>query len=96
MSENTEAGRVSIPLQRELEPLLPCPFCGDVPELPDGIGTQYEIECDCGMARSGVQICDLMTVEERMTGWDTITFYYKPEYIERAKKKAIEQWNTRF
>lgn len=73
-----------------------CPFCGEIPEFPDGIGTQYEIECDCGMARSSVQICDLMTINERENGWIPKEIRYKDEYVLRAKKQATENWNRRF
>lgn len=75
--------------------LKPCPFCGDTPELPSGDGTQYEIECSgCGQAMAGVQICDLMTLEERVA--DTFANYrYSEEFVERAKVEAIERWNTR-
>ena len=52
-----------------MENLLPCPFCGDVPTLPNDKGTQYEMYCDCGMAMSTVQISDLMTIDEREHGW---------------------------
>lgn len=74
--------------------MLPCPFCGDVPKLPHGNGTQYEIECDCGMAYSCIQICDLMTIEERMAD-EFINYRYQEEYIERARDEAIRRWNTR-
>jgi len=75
--------------------LKPCPFCGDTPELPDGAGTQYEIECGgCGQAMASVQICDLMTLEERVA--DAFTDYrYGEEFVERAKVQAIEHWNNR-
>src|SRR5690606_27565394 len=75
--------------------LLPCPFCMSVPNLPDGNGTQYEIECnDCGQAVVSVQICDLMTVDERASH----TFHnyrYSEEFVERAKAVTSERWNTR-
>lgn len=78
----------------ESEPeLKPCPFCGETPIFPNGIGTQYEIECDCGMAISRVQICDLMTIEERMTGWIASEMRYKDEFVQRAKQRAIQNWN---
>lgn len=75
--------------------LLPCPFCGDTPELPSGEGAQYEIECSgCGQAMASVQICDLMSIEERAA--DSFTNYrYADEFVERAKKQAIENWNAR-
>jgi hypothetical protein len=76
------------------EELKPCPFCGEAPEYPSGDGTQYELECDCGMAHSSVQISDLMTIEERME--DNFTDYrYGAVYIQRAKKEVVEYWNTR-
>jgi hypothetical protein len=76
--------------------LLACPFCGEEPELPNGDGTQYEIECPCGMAISAVQISDLMTIEERMEDDDfMVTCRYPEKYINRAKNEAIRKWNTR-
>ncbi|WP_282372251.1 Lar family restriction alleviation protein [Pseudomonas sp. PS02290] len=75
--------------------LLPCPFCGTQPPLPDGDGTQYEISCEeCGGAVASVQICDLMTLEERAS--DSFKDYrYGEEFVERAKLEAIDKWNTR-
>lgn len=75
--------------------LLPCPFCSTQPALPDGDGTQYEISCeDCGGAVASVQICDLMTLEERAS--DSFEDYrYGEEFVERAKLEAIGKWNTR-
>lgn len=77
------------------EELKPCPFCGTQPKLPDGDGTQYEIWCeDCGGAVAAVQICDLMTLEERAA--DSFKSYrYGEEFVERAKLEAIDKWNTR-
>lgn len=74
--------------------LLPCPFCGQIPEFPSGDGTQYEIECHCGMARSGVQISDLMTIEERKSDL-FVNYRFQEKFVERAKKEAIINWNTR-
>ena len=76
--------------------LKPCPFCGETPELPDGFGSQYEIECNCGMARSCVQISDLMTIDERSEPDAFETKYrFQEKYIDRAKNEAILNWNTR-
>ena len=77
------------------ETLLPCPFCGEVPELPEGVGTQYEMYCACGMAQSCVQICDLMTLEERLTGWIDEASNYADQYVERARVECIKNWNRR-
>lgn len=75
--------------------LKPCPFCGAIPDFPNGDGTQYEITCECGRAQSTAQICDLMTIEERNEPDDWAeTFRYKEVYIERAKQYCIEQWNV--
>lgn len=69
--------------------LKPCPFCGGIPDLPDGDGTQYEIQCnDCGQGIVSIQISDLMTLEERFA--DPFTEYrYVDKYIEQAKQEAI-------
>lgn len=75
--------------------LLDCPFCGNKPNLPDGNGTQYEIECDCGHARSCVQICDLMSIGERCESSFMEHYRYEDVYIERAKTEAINNWNRR-
>ncbi|WCD79189.1 Lar family restriction alleviation protein [Pseudomonas sp. TUM22785] len=77
------------------EELKPCPFCGETPDLPSGDGTYYVIECrECGGAVVGIQISDLMTIEERQS--DPFTDYrYAEQFIERAKAKAAERWNTR-
>lgn len=71
-----------------------CPFCGEIPELPNGDGTQYEIECVCGMAMSSVQISDLMTIEERIAD-HFIDYRYDQTYIDRARDEAINNWNER-
>ncbi len=76
--------------------LKPCPFCGEVPELPDGRGSQYEIWCDCGQAMSCIQISDLMTIEERMPEKLAPPEYkYSQVYVDRARDEAIEAWNKR-
>lgn len=74
--------------------LKPCPFCGGEPEFPSGDGTQYELECDCGMAKSCVQISDLMDAEERAND-DFIDYRYNEEFVTRAKTECINRWNER-
>lgn len=80
-------------MQQELKP---CPFCGEVPELEECIGTYYEYVCSCDMARFSIQICDLMTLEERCNNpFNNKTHKYKKEFIDRAEGLFINQWNTR-
>ena len=77
--------------------MLACPFCGATPyqQAPDDvIGTCCEIECDCGMARASVQICDLMTREERLDA-DFVDYMYPLKYRERALDHCVKRWNTR-
>jgi len=81
-------------MSKNFDTLKPCPFCGEVPEFPEGTGSQYEIECGCGMAISSVQICDLMTIEERVVDGFR-NFRYGEKYINRAKRAAIKLWNKR-
>lgn len=75
--------------------LLPCPFCGAQPTIPDGYGTEYTLECsDCGVPVVMVQISEYMTIEESQE--DLFTDYrFKQEYIDRAAKIAAEIWNRR-
>ena len=78
-----------------MEKLKPCPFCGKLPEFEYNGGTFYEFECSCGLARVSIQICDLMTIEEREEGYDDKTHSYLPEFVKRAEIEAIKKWNTR-
>jgi len=73
--------------------LKPCPFCSSQPEFDD-TGTQLELACnDCGIVTISVQISDLMSIDERCNNWDGRR--YKTEFVERAKKEAVAQWNNR-
>jgi hypothetical protein len=77
--------------------ILPCPFCGRYAEFEnvnDNYGTFYEYDCYCGLSHVSIQICDLMTIDERKES----TFKndrYESKYRERARNKAIEIWNNR-
>lgn len=75
--------------------ILPCPFCGDIPKLPDIHGTQCEMYCDCGMAMSSVQISDLIESHEKDGAWLGNESRYKDIFFNRALEKVILQWNTR-
>lgn len=80
--------------QLKTNELLTCPFCDEIPEFPDGRGTQYQIICECGKVESSVQICDFMTIEERQDD-NFVNYKYKDVYIERAKREAVKNWNDR-
>ena len=76
--------------------LLPCPFCGAVPNPEYHGGTCFDIECCCAVV--SIQICDTMTIEERMAEPNLTPeneFKHLPKYVERAKEEAYEMWNTR-
>jgi hypothetical protein len=82
---------------KEEQKLLPCPFCGKVPEFEpaeDNYGTYYEYDCDCGLSRISIQICELMSHEERMND-DFIDHQYGLVYRVRARSEAVKLWNTR-
>ena len=77
--------------------MLACPFCAQVPSevtADDIYGTYCEISCDCGMSRSGVQISDLMTIDERANA-DFLDHYFPLKYRHRALEHCITKWNTR-
>lgn len=77
--------------------LLPCPFCDETPVMEYRGGSCVDLECVCGMAGTSVQICDLMTIEERSdeSSYDGATHRYADEYVQRAKEQLGEEWNTR-
>ena len=77
--------------------MLPCPFCGEMPEVEppeENYGTWYEIECVCGMAKSGIQISDLLSRDENAED-EFIGSQFELRYRERARDYCIMQWNTR-
>lgn len=94
-NEQNESGAKAHPVDTLV--ILACPFCGEIPEVDsaeDNCGTWYEFACDCGLASSGVQISDLMTIDERV-GDEFINDSYQLKYRERARDHCIKQWNTR-
>jgi hypothetical protein len=75
--------------------LKPCPLCGYTPKLEECYGTCYTIECtNCGHVTVELQICDYLTIEERIHD-EFIDNRYKQEYIDKVEKIAIKIWNTR-
>lgn len=77
------------------EKLKPCPFCGETPKLSYHGGTVYEIECDvCCIPRVEIQICDRMTIEERIAD-DFKDNCYGDEFVKRCELEAVEIWNKR-
>jgi len=74
--------------------LLPCPFCGETPEFQEYTGGTYFEGITCCIVDVSIQICDLMTIEERVE--EPFTDYkYSSKYVARARAEVIEQWNTR-
>ena len=72
--------------------MLPCPFCGTIPELPNvtHCGQCVEILCnDCGMAGTmeGIDGCFIDVL-------DDIREFTQTE-IDVAKADLIAQWNRR-
>lgn len=70
--------------------LLPCPFCGDPPDLETD-GTWIEIVCCVSMSR---QKSDYLTIEERET-WNTESHLYSPAVEAKALGAMQKAWNTR-
>ncbi len=76
--------------------LKTCPFCDSEPSHEYLGGSCIDIEC-C-YACISIQICDCMTIEERLSEPDLTVknnFKHQPKYVERAKQEAIKAWNTR-
>jgi len=78
-----------------------CPFCGSKPVFPESkevFGTCYEPGCeDCGIATISIQIIDCFEYprDHVHESWDNEKIQYGIEYIEVARKLAIEDWNKR-
>lgn len=89
---------VRAPVER---PVMPCPFCGNTPIFPDAkdvFGTCYEAGCEeCGIPSVSIQIIDCFDYprDHVHDSWDNETMQYGLEYIDVARREAIERWNTR-
>ena len=78
-----------------------CPFCNmppDFPEAKDTFGTFYEAGCvECGLATISIQIIDCFERprDKVHESWNEETLQYGIEYIEVARKTAIDLWESR-
>jgi len=84
-----------------MDDLKRCPFCGSKPVFPESkevYGTCYEAGCeDCGLPTLSIQIIDCFEHPRGYVhdSWDDKESQYGVEFIEVARKEAIEDWNKR-
>jgi len=72
------------------EDLLPCPFCGEKPDI-ETKGSCIDIECCVSMSR---QKSDYLTKEQRQTtGRDG--YSYSDDVESYVLDKVVGEWNTR-
>ena len=70
--------------------LLPCPFCGDEPDI-ETIGSYIDITCCVSMA---LQKSDILTISERET-WNNESCTFSEEAEQKALTEITNRWNSR-
>lgn len=83
--------------------LKPCPFCGksdiDCPTVNEIYGTTVDLYCNnCGIGSLSLQVCDVITREERNN--DTSDYHkdgycYSLENRQKTLDEVVKDWNTR-
>lgn len=73
--------------------LLPCPFCGEVPELPEIENCKFyaEIRCKCKIANISISMRNSDSLEEHFANYNG----YPIARRQQALNEAIAAWNRR-
>jgi len=83
---------IELAMETEIK-LLPCPFCGEEPEVSVE-GTCLDIECcNCGVAMSMYKT-DFISFDERKT-WSDKTYSFSDIAEQKALNGIVNQWNNR-
>ncbi len=69
---------------------LPCPFCGETPEI-ESKGSCIDIICCCCM---GIQKSDYLSSDAQKT-WNAETLRYSDDIEVFLNDTIVEKWNTR-